>query len=198
MHPLDGAQLLKLAAMLAVSCHSRQGGGHLPCGWQRAAAGAQVLSPMKKGHAGTRSLNLRLQNLLNPPGAAKPEFVRRASDPPSVFRVGDRVIQVPAASSITTLFPQLKPDSEDRRCQCHCQCQCQFALNQGAVCCPRSGKAGFGCGALCPMQRLHSKSRGTYIGSGTRAWSVLCLPERAYGTMRGWCCSSPSFSSNPW
>lgn len=151
--------------MLAVSCRGRQGGGHLPCGWQRAAAGAQVLSPMKKGHAGTRSLNLRLQKLLNPPGAAKPEFVRRASEPPSVFRVGDRVIQVPAASLITTLLPQLKPDSEDRRCQCHCQFHCQFALNQGAVCCPRSGKAGFGCGALCPRKACNdcTASRGALI-----------------------------------
>ncbi len=58
----------------------------------------QVLSPMKAGPAGTRSLNLRLQALLNPPQPSKAEFVRRASDPTSVFRVGDRVIQVPVAS----------------------------------------------------------------------------------------------------
>jgi len=55
----------------------------------------QVLSPMKKGPAGTRSLNVALQALLNPPAAGKAQVQRRGSDPSAVFRVGDRVIQVP-------------------------------------------------------------------------------------------------------
>eukprot|EP00208_Stichococcus_sp_RCC1054_P000835 CAMPEP_0206136362 /NCGR_PEP_ID=MMETSP1473-20131121/1596_1 /ASSEMBLY_ACC=CAM_ASM_001109 /TAXON_ID=1461547 /ORGANISM="Stichococcus sp, Strain RCC1054" /LENGTH=1201 /DNA_ID=CAMNT_0053528837 /DNA_START=280 /DNA_END=3885 /DNA_ORIENTATION=+ len=54
----------------------------------------QVLTPMKAGPAGTRSLNLRLQALLNPPDPSRPEFQRRPNDTTAVFRVGDRVIQV--------------------------------------------------------------------------------------------------------
>ena len=58
---------------------------------------AQVMSPMKKGPSGTRSLNRRLQALLNPPSHDKPELPRRAwslDERASVFRLGDRVIQV--------------------------------------------------------------------------------------------------------
>ena len=47
----------------------------------------QVLSPMKKGIAGTDSLNLSLQDLLNPKGA---EFAYNGKR----FRVGDRVMQI--------------------------------------------------------------------------------------------------------
>lgn len=54
----------------------------------------QVLSPMKKGPAGTRSLNTALQALLNPPSPDKQQVQRRGTDPAAVFRVGDRVIQV--------------------------------------------------------------------------------------------------------
>lgn len=50
---------------------------------------------MKKGPAGTRSLNVALQALLNPPAAGKAQVQRRGNDPSYVFRVGDRVIQVP-------------------------------------------------------------------------------------------------------
>lgn len=54
----------------------------------------QVLSPMKKGPAGTRSLNTALQALLNPPTPGKAQMQRRGTDPSAVFRIGDRVIQV--------------------------------------------------------------------------------------------------------
>ena len=57
---------------------------------------SQVLSPMKKGPAGTRRLNRRLQGLLNPPADGKAEVPFRAwsADERGVIRVGDRVIQV--------------------------------------------------------------------------------------------------------
>ena len=54
----------------------------------------QVLSPMKKGPAGTRSLNTALQALLNPPAPGKQQVQRRGMEATAVFRVGDRVIQV--------------------------------------------------------------------------------------------------------
>ncbi len=50
----------------------------------------QVLSPTRKGPAGTEELNRRLQQALNPPSAGKPEFVFGGR----TFRVGDRVMQV--------------------------------------------------------------------------------------------------------
>ena len=50
----------------------------------------QVLSPMYRGAAGVSNLNRRLQETLNPPGEHKPE--RRVGG--SVFRLGDRVMQV--------------------------------------------------------------------------------------------------------
>lgn len=62
-------------------------------GWN-VARDLQVLTPMKAGHAGTRSLNHRLQSLLNPASPSKPQLVRRAAEPSSVFRLDDRVIQV--------------------------------------------------------------------------------------------------------
>lgn len=49
----------------------------------------QVLSPMKKGEAGVRSLNRRLQEVLNPPGPGKAE----APHGDLSFRVGDKVMQ---------------------------------------------------------------------------------------------------------
>ncbi|MDH7487267.1 MAG: ATP-dependent RecD-like DNA helicase [Anaerolineae bacterium] len=50
----------------------------------------QVLSPMYRGAAGVSNLNRRLQETLNPPAEHKPE--RRVGG--SVFRLGDRVMQV--------------------------------------------------------------------------------------------------------
>lgn len=58
----------------------------------------QVMSPMRKGAAGTGSLNLRLQALLNPGQAGEPELQRRCGplqDTDTLtFRRGDRIIQV--------------------------------------------------------------------------------------------------------
>ncbi len=50
----------------------------------------QVLSPMHRGAVGVAHLNQRLQEVLNPPAADKPE--RRVGG--RVFRLGDRVMQV--------------------------------------------------------------------------------------------------------
>jgi len=49
----------------------------------------QVLTPMRKGDLGVKSLNQLLQNTLNPPSAAKDEL----QDGDRIFRVGDKVIQ---------------------------------------------------------------------------------------------------------
>jgi ATP-dependent exoDNAse (exonuclease V) alpha subunit len=70
----------------------------------------QVITPMRKGPTGSAALNLKLQNLLNPPEDGKQEVSRGAHGPsahaslsaPSasggggerVFRVGDRVLQL--------------------------------------------------------------------------------------------------------
>ncbi|MFV0412952.1 MAG: ATP-dependent RecD-like DNA helicase [Oscillospiraceae bacterium] len=50
----------------------------------------QVLCPGRKGPLGTEELNLRLQELLNPPEAGKPELKWGGQ----VFRQGDKVMQV--------------------------------------------------------------------------------------------------------
>ncbi len=50
----------------------------------------QVLSPMHRGVAGVRALNLALQAALNPPDEAKPERVVGSR----IFRLGDRVMQL--------------------------------------------------------------------------------------------------------
>ena len=50
----------------------------------------QVLSPTRKGAAGTEELNKRLQQALNPPATGKQEFVFGSR----TFREGDRVMQV--------------------------------------------------------------------------------------------------------
>ena len=50
----------------------------------------QVLCPTKKGPVGTLALNPRLQQLLNPPAAGKPELEAGGR----VFRQGDKVMQV--------------------------------------------------------------------------------------------------------
>lgn len=49
----------------------------------------QVLSPMRKGLLGVENLNLRLQQILNPPEKKKWE----TETPSGVFRMGDRVMQ---------------------------------------------------------------------------------------------------------
>ena len=50
----------------------------------------QVLCPTKLGPSGTRQLNPRLQEILNPPSAQKPEI----KNGDTVFRLGDKVMQV--------------------------------------------------------------------------------------------------------
>lgn len=50
----------------------------------------QVLTPMQRGSSGAAHLNLRLQEVLNPPKPGKLEAQRRGR----VFRVGDRVMQM--------------------------------------------------------------------------------------------------------
>ena len=54
------------------------------------ASDVMVLAPMSRGAVGTRSLNQVLQELINPPSDNKPQLARGGS----VFRVGDRVIQL--------------------------------------------------------------------------------------------------------
>ncbi len=55
-----------------------------------AETGTQVITPSRKGEAGTENLNLLLQSCLNPPAKNKREFVHRDR----VFREGDRVMQI--------------------------------------------------------------------------------------------------------
>lgn len=55
-----------------------------------AETGTQVITPSRKGEAGTENLNLLLQSCLNPPAKSKREFVHRDR----VFREGDRVMQI--------------------------------------------------------------------------------------------------------
>lgn len=50
----------------------------------------QVLCPGRKGPLGTENLNVRLQELLNPPDKDKPEISRGGN----VFRLGDKVMQI--------------------------------------------------------------------------------------------------------
>lgn len=52
--------------------------------------GIQVLCPGRKGPLGTEALNARLQQLINPPAADKPEIKRMDR----VLRLGDKVMQV--------------------------------------------------------------------------------------------------------
>lgn len=62
----------------------------LPAAYGAEIAGQiQVISPSKKGAAGTEEICRVLQDMLNPPGPGKSEIVRGAS----VFREGDRVMQ---------------------------------------------------------------------------------------------------------
>lgn len=50
----------------------------------------QVLSPMHRGAAGVQALNKALQEALNPPHSARPDYVWGDA----TFRVGDRIMQV--------------------------------------------------------------------------------------------------------
>ncbi|MBE6535244.1 MAG: ATP-dependent RecD-like DNA helicase [Ruminococcaceae bacterium] len=52
--------------------------------------GIQVISPSRKGTAGTENLNVLLQNALNPKSDDKKEYVHRDR----VFREGDKVMQI--------------------------------------------------------------------------------------------------------
>ena len=54
-----------------------------------AKGGIQVIAPSRKGEAGTESLNILLQRMLNPPSKYKREHTFRER----VFREGDRVMQ---------------------------------------------------------------------------------------------------------
>ena len=55
----------------------------------RSARHIQVLAPARKGECGVNSLNLRLQEALNPPAENKPQLTWGET----VFRLGDKVIQ---------------------------------------------------------------------------------------------------------
>lgn len=50
----------------------------------------QIISPSRRGEAGTDNLNVLLQQTLNPPDKSKNEYKHRER----VFRVGDRVMQI--------------------------------------------------------------------------------------------------------
>ena len=54
-----------------------------------ATANMQVISPSRKGEAGTENLNVLLQNMLNPEAFGKKEYKYKQT----VFRQGDRVMQ---------------------------------------------------------------------------------------------------------
>ena len=63
----------------------------LPRAYGKATEGGiQIITPSRKGEAGTENLNRRLQSELNPPAKGKKELKFRET----VFRVGDRVMQI--------------------------------------------------------------------------------------------------------
>jgi exodeoxyribonuclease V alpha subunit len=55
-----------------------------------ATSGIQVISPSRKGDAGTENLNVMLQNALNPPSPNKKEHKHKER----IFREGDKVMQI--------------------------------------------------------------------------------------------------------
>lgn len=76
----------EIAYTVADLCKSR-----LPKAYgARAAAGIQVISPSRKGEAGTENLNVLLQQMLNPEQFGKKEYKYRQV----IFRQGDRVMQI--------------------------------------------------------------------------------------------------------
>ncbi len=81
---LRRADPVKCAETVCELCASR-----LPGKMGIPASEIQVLSPTRKGEAGTRALNRRLQAALNPPDKAK----REKSFGEITFREGDRVMQ---------------------------------------------------------------------------------------------------------
>lgn len=62
----------------------------LPEGMQIPAMDIQVLTPTRRGEAGTRNLNARLQTALNPPAPDKAEKQAAVG----ILRVGDKVMQI--------------------------------------------------------------------------------------------------------
>ena len=70
----------------------------LPRAYGKATEGGiQIITPSRKGEAGTENLNRRLQKELNPPVKGKRELTFRDT----VFRVGDRVMQTKNNYDIT-------------------------------------------------------------------------------------------------
>ena len=70
----------------------------LPRAYGKATEGGiQIITPSRKGEAGTENLNRRLQSELNPPAKGKRELTFRDT----VFRVGDRVMQTKNNYDIT-------------------------------------------------------------------------------------------------
>ena len=70
----------------------------LPRAYGKATEGGiQIITPSRKGEAGTENLNRRLQKELNPPAKGKRELTFRDT----VFRVGDRVMQTKNNYDIT-------------------------------------------------------------------------------------------------
>ena len=63
---------------------------HLPSFFNVDSSDIQVLTPMRKFDLGIENLNRQLQEILNPSGKGKPEYVRGDV----VFRQGDKVMQV--------------------------------------------------------------------------------------------------------
>lgn len=70
----------------------------------------QVLTPMRKGICGVQNLNIKLQELLNPPSPDKDE--RKVRD--YVFRTGDKIMQIKNNYNINWNRIRGKGDSEGR------------------------------------------------------------------------------------
>lgn len=82
---LPRANNFEIANTVADLCKNR-----LPRAYgARATANMQVISPSRKGEAGTENLNVLLQNMLNPEAFGKKEYKYKQT----VFRQGDRVMQ---------------------------------------------------------------------------------------------------------
>ena len=76
----------EIASTVAELCHTR-----LPRTYgKETEGGIQVISPSRKGTAGTENLNVLLQNALNPKSPDKREYIHRDR----IFREGDKVMQI--------------------------------------------------------------------------------------------------------
>lgn len=73
--------------------------------------GIQIISPSRRGEAGTEHLNTLLQAALNPPAPGKIELTFRDK----VFRVGDRVMQTRNNYDVTWETDDEEPTSPSRR-----------------------------------------------------------------------------------